>query len=60
MTSSRWRVSVAVVCLVPGPLVMLAQFVVSPVPGGDASGAETLSAVEADRTAMALALVRRT
>ena len=54
--SSRWQVSAAVVCLVLGPLAMFAQFVVTPVPGGEASIAETLSAVAAHRTAMGWAL----
>ena len=56
MMSSRGRVSAAVACLVLGPLAMFVQFVVTPVPGGDASVAETLSAVAAHRTGMAWAL----
>ena len=57
MTSSRWRASAAVLCLVIGPLAMFAQYVVTPVPGGDASVAETLSAVAAHHTAMVWGLV---
>jgi hypothetical protein len=56
MTASRRRVSVAVSCLVIGPLAMFVQFLVTPVPGGDSSVAETLNAVAAHRTAMAWAL----
>jgi hypothetical protein len=57
MAGSRWRVSAAVLCLVLGPLAMFLQFLVTPVPGGDASVPEMLSAVAAHRTAMVWALV---
>jgi hypothetical protein len=52
MGTSKWRVRVAVACLVIGPLAVLAQFVVTPVPGADASVTETLNAIAAHRTAM--------
>ena len=57
MTSSRSRVSVAMFCLVVGPLAVVAQYLVTPVPGGDASVAETLDAAARHRTAMQWGLV---
>ena len=57
MTTSRWRVSAAVACLVIGPVAMFVQFVVTPVPGGDASVADTLNTLAAHQTAMQWALV---
>jgi hypothetical protein len=52
----RWR-SVAVVCLVVGPLATFAQYLVTPLPGGDATVTETLDAVARHRSAMGWALV---
>jgi hypothetical protein len=56
MTSSRSRTRVAMFCLVVGPLAVFAQYVVTPVPGGDATVAETLDAVASHHTAMQWAL----
>jgi hypothetical protein len=51
-----WR-AVAAVCLVVGPLATFAQYLVTPLPGGDATVTETLDAVARHQSAMRWALV---
>jgi hypothetical protein len=56
MRWSKGRRSAAIACLVVGPLAMFAQYVVTPVPGGNASVAQTLHAIARHQTAMAWVL----